>query len=139
MLELLAFNAVGKYEHLSTSYPGFQLAHATASQQQQQLLQTLMGVGVGLPSGGQPVQQFKASPTTMTFTVQDSMAPVILGRSGSALKEITQRTGATVRVSPKGELLAGSTDRVCVHLSIAPLCVLSPLCYTTCRFPVLCP
>ena len=49
--------------------------------------------------------------TTVTMGVSDEHIGLVLGRGGRNIMEITQMTGARIKISDRGDFMSGTTDR----------------------------
>ncbi|KAF2575031.1 hypothetical protein F2Q70_00006690 [Brassica cretica] len=49
--------------------------------------------------------------TTETIGVSDEHIGLVLGRGGRNIMEITQMTGARIKISDRGDFMSGTTDR----------------------------
>lgn len=47
----------------------------------------------------------------MTIGVSDEHIGLVLGRGGRNIMEITQMTGARIKISDRGDFMSGTTDR----------------------------
>ncbi|XP_049372129.1 protein BTR1-like [Solanum verrucosum] len=80
-----------------------------------------MNYGYGLPNrvGGRYPnnrQQNKVAPTevgdnSMTIGVADEHVGLVLGRNGRSIIEISQLSGARIKISDRGDFLSGTSDR----------------------------
>lgn len=78
------------------------------------------GGGGGGGGGGSPMPLIDAL-TTISLAVPEALVGNILGRNGSAVREISSLSGAKVLVSPRGEYIEGTTNRL-VTIQGSPEC-----------------
>lgn len=91
--------------------------HGNQQMQQQQMQQQQMQMQGGAEmNGGAP-----AAETTITLSVPDELVGNILGKQGVTMREIISLSGAKVTVSPRGEFVEGTTNRV-VTICGSPVC-----------------
>jgi hypothetical protein len=64
--------------------------------------------------GPPPAQSTPGAGGNVTYSlhVPDHVVPAILGRAGAVIKEMMDQSGATIKVSQKGEYAPGTTNRV---------------------------
>lgn len=106
---LLEDSTVGTYQNMTTSYSRLNVDASMG-----------MGMGVGMgamqmgPGGrGQgPVPDGFAATTTIHMEVPDDLVGNILGKRGVTIAEIQSLSGAKVSVSPRGEFVAGTNNRI---------------------------
>lgn len=96
--KLLEDATVGTYHNMSTSYtralPIFQMSNGYE------------GSGGGI-AGSETV----SASTTITMAIPDSVIGNVLGKKGAGITEIQALSGAKVKISPRGEYIAGTTNR----------------------------
>ncbi|KAF8075430.1 hypothetical protein N665_1094s0011 [Sinapis alba] len=62
-------------------------------------------------SGGKYQNHKEEGSTTVTIGVSDEHIGLVLGRGGRNIMEITQMTGARIKISDRGDFMSGTTDR----------------------------
>ncbi|CAG7912025.1 hypothetical protein BRARA_J02738 [Brassica rapa] len=62
-------------------------------------------------SGGKYQNHKEEASTTVTIGVSDEHIGLVLGRGGRNIMEITQMTGARIKISDRGDFMSGTTDR----------------------------
>ncbi|KAJ0243916.1 hypothetical protein HA466_0199000 [Hirschfeldia incana] len=62
-------------------------------------------------SGGRYQNHKDEASTTVTIGVADEHIGLVLGRGGRNIMEITQMTGARIKISDRGDFMSGTTDR----------------------------
>ncbi|KAG7601152.1 Protein BTR1 [Arabidopsis thaliana] len=62
-------------------------------------------------SGGKYQNHKEEASTTVTIGVADEHIGLVLGRGGRNIMEITQMTGARIKISDRGDFMSGTTDR----------------------------
>ncbi|KAL0888645.1 hypothetical protein Bca101_012628 [Brassica carinata] len=62
-------------------------------------------------SGGRYQNHKEEASTTVTIGVSDEHIGLVLGRGGRNIMEITQMTGARIKISDRGDFMSGTTDR----------------------------
>ncbi|KAF8118850.1 hypothetical protein N665_0002s0159 [Sinapis alba] len=62
-------------------------------------------------SGGRYQNHKEEAGTTVTIGVSDEHIGLVLGRGGRNIMEITQMTGARIKISDRGDFMSGTTDR----------------------------
>eukprot|EP01041_Mallomonas_annulata_P007555 gene7555-15488_t len=97
--KLLEDATVGTYQNMTTSYS-----------RMMNLAQSMGGVG-GMPM---PTGEAMSAPTTIQMEVPDTLIGNILGKKGSTIAEIQSLSGAKVTVSPRGELVEGTSNRLVI-------------------------
>ena len=75
-----------------------------------------MGAYGGPPASGH------SGPSGCSHTIQvaDHAVPAILGRAGAVIKEMMEQSGATIKVSQKGEYAPGTSNRVVTITASTP-------------------
>ena len=61
---------------------------------------------------------------TYTLYVPDSAIPSMVGRGGVIIKEMQQQTGATIKISQKGEYAPGTMNRIVTITGTPQACLL---------------
>ncbi|CAN8298011.1 unnamed protein product [Cochlearia groenlandica] len=62
-------------------------------------------------SGGRHQNHKEEAGSTVTIGVSDEHIGLVLGRGGRNIMEITQMTGARIKISDRGDFISGTTDR----------------------------
>lgn len=101
--KLLEDATVGTYQNMTTSYSRL---NAEAAMGMGMAAMPMMGVGRGMSP-----DSFTAT-TTIHMEVPDELIGNILGKRGATIAEIQSLSGAKVSVSPRGEFVAGTTNRI---------------------------
>mmetsp|Transcript_3253 Transcript_3253/g.7636 ORF Transcript_3253/g.7636 Transcript_3253/m.7636 type:complete len:351 (-) Transcript_3253:228-1280(-) len=132
ILQLLSEDPSGKYDNLSTTYRSYNAPQQYQPPLQQQpshmqnlsqpyghsqspyglggLQSGLPGLGPGPARGG--AGGILAASTTLTLQVPDELVPTLLGKGGSVMKDMEERSGARIRVSQKGDFVPGTSNRL---------------------------
>eukprot|EP00607_Mallomonas_marina_P007992 CAMPEP_0182416566 /NCGR_PEP_ID=MMETSP1167-20130531/913_1 /TAXON_ID=2988 /ORGANISM="Mallomonas Sp, Strain CCMP3275" /LENGTH=325 /DNA_ID=CAMNT_0024589465 /DNA_START=35 /DNA_END=1012 /DNA_ORIENTATION=- len=97
--KLLEDATVGTYQNMTTSYSRFNAEVSLAA-------------AAGALAGGSGGPDGVTATTTIHMEVPDDMVGNLLGKRGATIAEIQSLSGAKVTVTPRGEYVAGTTNRI---------------------------